>query len=286
MALNWICTFLIKQVFLFTLYTHKLKMSLYSPIFSNHTMKTISKCHLSIILFGLTTGCFAQGNIQLNPMLASNIDQPVLSSICAQLQVPCYRAEAQLWQQSSDDQIYYLIDQTPQLVKLRIKDSSYQVLDQWSFKNFQHSDQACEDESDTCSLVIYPAIYPLNQQEQAIAILSHGFSMYSGGGRSEKIADFVRLDSQGKYKTALTHIPFHRSEKIRACFTEQQYATSPHCQDEYWTELKIQFKDLKQTYYQWEFNYSDFTWEAFQPEKDQTIVHHEKVLKMPFEQPR
>ncbi len=112
-------------------------------------------------------------------------------------------------------------------------------------------------------LKIFPALYPLNKNEYAIAVLNTWFTGYSGGGRFEENADFIELKPKGKYQVALKDINFSTSEMIRACFSEQDYKKSPHCHDEKWMTLNIRFKDIGQSYYLWQLNYKNYSWDAF-----------------------
>ncbi len=54
---------------------------------------------------------------------------------------------------------------------------------------------------------------------------------------------------------------------IRACFSEQDYKKSPHCHDEKWMTLNIRFKDIGQSYYLWQLNYKNYSWDAFKSKK-------------------
>lgn len=227
---------------------------------------------------------FATDAIQAVPLIKLKSDSLQLKKICADLNLTCSEG-ANLWKKkASNDGKVYLIDSTPQLIELIQEKKNYKVVNSWRFKDYQHHNKNSEDgELGNDGVEIFPAFYPLNRQKFAIAVVQHWSTGYSGGGKSEQFADFVMLEPKGVYKLALPDIPFYSYEMIRACFSEKDYKTSPHCHDETGSSLSIQFKDIGKPYYQWTLNYTDFTWEAFKPEKDKVVEKHREVV-MPFEQ--
>ncbi|GAA5014372.1 hypothetical protein GCM10023206_24430 [Acinetobacter puyangensis] len=226
-----------------------------------------------------------QQKVTALPFIAVKMTQQALQNICLSIQITCRDDALALWQLKNDRVVYYLIDNTPQMIKLQKSDGQYKVLDHWNFKDYQHSNQAPIHDYDMASegLSIYPALYPLNKTEMAIAILNQYFTGYSGGGAHENNADFVKIEAQGKYQVALKDIPFSYSRMIRACFSEQEYKTSPHCHDEEWGILQIEFKDIGQKYYQWTLNFLEYDWSAFEPESHKQVQKSKKVV-IPFQQ--
>lgn len=227
---------------------------------------------------------FAVDAIQAVPLVKLKSESLQLKKICADLNLTCTEG-ANLWKKkAANDSKVYLIDSTPQLIALVKNKNSYKVADAWNFKNYQHHNKNSEDgELGDYGVELFPAFYPLNRQKFAIAIVQYWGTGYSGGGKGEQFADFVMLEPKGKYQLALVDVPFYSYEMIRACFSEKDYKTSPHCHDETGSSLSIQFKDIGKPYYQWILNYTDFTWEAFKPEKDKVVEKH-RVVVMPFEQ--
>lgn len=227
---------------------------------------------------------FAVDAIQAVPLVKLKSESLQLKKICASLNLTCSEG-ANLWKKkAANDSKVYLIDSTPQLIELVKNKNSYKVADTWNFKSYQHHNKNSEDgELGDYGVELFPAFYPLNRQKFTIAIVQHWGTGYSGGGKGEQFADFVMLEPKGAYKLALADVPFYSYEMIRACFSEKDYKTSPHCHDETSSSLSIQFKDIGKPYYQWILNYTDFTWEAFKPEKDKVVEKH-RVVVMPFEQ--
>lgn len=203
-------------------------------------------------------------------------------NICGQLNLACGE-DLTVWKmKNSTENKLYLTDDTPQLFELSKANNQYKLLNAWSFKQYIHSSHDSGDgELADYGIEIFPAFYPVNRQKNAITLVKRWGTSYSGGGRGEEIADFLMLEPEGQFKTALFEIPFHSYEMIRACFSEKDYKTSPHCHDESGSTLSIQFKDVGKPYYQWTLNYTDFTWESFKPEKSKKIEKYREVV-MPF----
>jgi len=236
-----------------------------------------------VLLFSVSTISFAE-EVKAIPLVKLKSKTEQLSKICETLKVQCGSGAAIWKRKNSTDLKLYIIDDTPQLIEFEKVNQSYERVNSWNFINYQHHSQKSMDgELADYGTEIFPAFYPLSQQNLAIALVKHWGTAYSGGGKGEQVADFLMLKPQGKFNVALDQIPFHSYEMIRACFSEKDYKTSPHCHDESASNLSIQFKDVGKLYYQWTLNYTDFTWEAFKPEKTKTIEKHSEVV-MPFAQ--
>ncbi len=237
-----------------------------------------------VVNFIISQNALATEKITAKPLIKITLARNVINKICNSLTHGCGQDDANIWQiKNSKDQIYYLIDETPQLVKLQKIASDYKIIDQWYFKDYQHSQKGTgDDDLAEGGLRIFPAFYPLNKNEDAIAVLNTWFTSYSGGGRGEEVADFVQLQPKGRYRRAVKSVPFYSYEMIRACFSEKDYKNSPHCHDESGSTLSIQFKDVGKPFYQWTLNYTNFSWDAFKPEKDKSIEKSREVV-MPFE---
>lgn len=236
------------------------------------------------ILLGIS--CFSTlvvaEEIKAIPWVKLKVETTQAKNICSRLNLACGE-DLTVWKmKNSTENKLYLTDDTAQLFELSKVNNQYKLLNAWSFKQYIHSSHDSGDgELVDYGTEIFPAFYPLNREKQAIAIVKQYETGYSGGGRGEEIADFLMLEPKGQFKTALSEIPFHSYEMIRACFSEKDYKTSPHCHDESGSTLSIQFKDVGKPYYQWTLNYTDFTWESFKLEKSKKIEKYREVV-MPF----
>lgn len=224
----------------------------------------------------------ANTEIQSLPLVQVKSETAKISKICKDLNLACAEG-ASIWKvKASIDTKYYLLDPSLQLIELNKQNNHFKVLNHWNFKTYQHSSKSVDDEDlESYSTEIYPALYPLNADKFAVALVKQYSRAYSGGGKGEHIADFLMLDTNGQYRKALSKIPFYSYEAIRACFSEKDYKTSPHCHDESGSTLSIQFNDIGQPYYQWILNYTDYYWDAFKAEKFKRIEKHSETV-MPF----
>jgi len=202
--------------------------------------------------------------IKAIPWVKMNTETAQVTHICQALKISCTN-NAEVWKKKTiKDNHLYLIDKTPQLIEFVKENNQYVMLNSWNFKHYQHHSKSPMDEVlSSDGIRIYPAFYPLNRQKFAIAVVKRWSVSYSGGGRLEEIADFVMLEPNGVYKLALADTPFHSYERIRACFSQEEYESSTDCHDESSSNLSIEFKNIGKTYYQWILNYNDLSWEAF-----------------------
>jgi len=240
-------------------------------------------CCLGILFIFSNLELQAKDHIQAIPLVKLKIESEQLSKICDGLNLKCADGAALWKKKSARDSQVYLIDDSQQLIQLEQIQNRYKIIDQWNFKNYvHHSQQSFDDDLADYGTEIFPAFYPLNRDKVAVALVKQYGAGYSGGGRGVHVADFLMLEPEGKFKTALVEIPFYSYEMIRACFSEKDYKISPHCHDESGSTLSIQFKDVGKPFYQWTLNYTDFTWESGKPEKSKTITKS-RVVAMPFE---
>ena len=239
----------------------------------------------AVSLLLLMSGAHVQAKITALPMIEIKKTDAQIQQICQQAKISCMKQDdGGLWQvKNGSTQQYYLIDARPQIVQLQNVGTTYKALNHWDFKNYQHHKRDPSDEFAHSGMTIFPALYPVNRQNNAIAILNNWSTGYSGGGAGEQIADFIMLQAQGKYQVAIQDMPFYDYSLIRACFSEADYKNSPHCHDETWQILRLNIQDVGKVYYQWTFNYSAYTWDAFQP-KTSTTVEKTKRVMMPFSQ--
>lgn len=234
-----------------------------------------------------------------------NMDKQEIHRICQHFDIMC-AADAKLWQlpkqPNQTRQLrpnhYYLIDSTPQLVELQIQDhkaitsgqptDKNNLLGRWQFANYIHrswvdswADGSDVAESDSHQLFINPKLYPLNQTEMAIALVSQTDMSFDGGLASEQAVDFLQLLPKGKYELVLANVPFDGHYRYNACFTEQEKAQSLHCQEEGWQTVNVSMTDIKKPLYEWTFDYQNKLWSAHTAE-DKSIIEAHQIQVMPF----
>lgn len=207
-----------------------------------------------------------------------------LEYVCHQLIKGCVGESGEVGIYTADNQNFYLIDGARQIVFLE-KSPSYKVKTTWNFEGYQHTSVEPQGAPGAdVALSIYPALYPLNSNKMAVAIIKTEFETYSGGGRTYKTADFLELKNNGSYSVALKSVPFYMDEMIRACFSEEEYRNNPHCHDESMSVLSIKYHDDKKPYYRWELRYTDTIWEQGVSEKMKRIKKHKPTFVIPYQQ--
>ena len=121
---------------------------------------------------------------------------------------------------------------------------------------------------------LYPALYPLAADKVAVAVLADENNYFSGGGSRYQVADFYTLPPPdaapapvGEYR----NMPFFMDELYRACFSEQDYARSPHCHEENSgiLRLSISAPDGRQQPYRWHLRWEEKYWPGAVPKSQQ-----------------
>ena len=188
------------------------------------------------------------------------ITQVQHESLCTQLKISC-QADAtwQLYQAPNQSKHHYVIAQL-QLFELERFTQGFQLRNHWDFSGYLPLSQSPhwtvdgpvekEDLLDehgnfirADALHLYPVLFPINDTDYSIALIQRWDEMYSGGGMTEEIADFLQLKPEGKYQQVFQNIPFSVSRMIRACFSEQDYAQSnEQCHDLEKLVLNIEYR--------------------------------------------
>jgi len=207
------------------------------------------------------------------------------NSLCAALKDRCNAGkETTLWKSKADANTVYLINSSPELMKIEKTGSTWRVKGTWDFSPYHHSHSdknEGDDELSANGVTLYPALYPLSKSQQAVALVSQWSTGYSGGGREENYADFMQLNDDGSYNAAFKDILFSSREMIRACFSEQDYARKSHCHDESWRVLQLKILDQGKAYYAWEFITKSSDWPSF-TDKSEITTTVSREVKVPF----
>jgi hypothetical protein len=172
---------------------------------------------------------------------------------------------------------FYAIATGPHLLQLAYRPDSHQwaILADWDFGDFTPS-RNVQGDAENPPLEIYPALYPLGPRRDAVAVLSSWSEAYSGGGGSWSYADFVELKPAGQYAKApsVAGVPFSCAKSIRACFSEQDYKTSPHCSEDSNGTLHLKFVNSADTpnAYDWIATWKETLWPGLKPQRSTTTA--------------
>lgn len=209
-------------------------------------------------------------------------DSEQYAGVCKATENKC-GTETKVWKVKGLDDVFYLTEPSLELIKVRKVNGDYAKDGIWEFggKN-NNADSHDDDELTNEGVYIYPALYPLSNTKQAVALVSKWATSYSGGGREEEYANFMMINNDGSYEAAFKNIPFSSKEMIRACFSEDDYAKKSHCHDENWSILNLKFIDDGKKYYSWKFIIKSYSWPAF-TDKASTIVKATENVAYPFQ---
>ena len=233
------------------------------------------KHHLFATL--LKTACFslcfnhlAQAEIikatQLKEMPYTQAD---IQQICKLFSDGCYWEEGSLKLYQNNQDIYF-IDESSKIALLE-KKKHYKVKQIWNFNQYKSKKDFF--------ISIKPVLYPLNKTEKAIALSYQKIN----DKEKKEWADFIVLQDNGKYRTALKDIFFYQALYQYKCETEAQSHNNPHCHDESKTTLSIQYHDDGQPYYQWGLSYTTIIWKAGVSDKMKTKEVSPVKWVRPFE---
>ncbi|WP_139165557.1 hypothetical protein [Microvirga guangxiensis] len=161
---------------------------------------------------------------------------------------------------------FYAVMVNRTLSRLAMKaPGEWQLLNRWSFEKYPLPPS--EDGSEARMLDIHPALYPAGSGLWAVAVLNRITESYSGGGAEFVIADFVTLDpgvtDVGEDQRRYGNVPFSCSKTVRACFSEREYKTSPHCHNESTGYLTLKF-DINPAshFHDWTATWHETSWPA------------------------
>ncbi len=220
-------------------------------------------CFLWLALCGFHAASAApsiRAAIAFVPAPADRINSKAIKEVCEGLPAaPCNPGTTRAWVgrgASIQDPIYLVDDSGPRLIALDTADPLDPTKSRsWDFSSYEHSISANEQENPR-RLSIYPALYPVGTREYAVAIIRHFSEMYSGGGATFEIADFVALNSTGEGSMIYGSVPFSCNKMIRSCFAEKDYKDKlGNCHDTYTGSLRVNISSLPTLDPSWRFNW-------------------------------
>ncbi|MDO4708359.1 MAG: hypothetical protein Q4B94_00830 [Pseudomonadota bacterium] len=195
------------------------------------------------------------------PLQRLELEQAALDALCARLRPSCQGSDVRLYEDGSGQsgwRYYLLAVASPQVWVSQ--QQSFAGARHWAYQ--AHLRQAPAEE---LYWALKPVLYRL-ADGWAWAATSHWSEFYPGGGGHYAVADFVRFDWQTPQRVLYAGVPLHCSRMMRACFTEEDQATSPHCEDEYSGHLRIRQRGRATPENPgWRFVWTSKTWPAFVP---------------------
>lgn len=170
----------------------------------------------------------------------------------------------QWYQTKKKDNKYYLFsDDQPFFIILNHEQKSW-----WEFINIWRIDYPENTYSDGQDWGIYPALYPISDYQDAIALTYRVNESYSGGGVGLDFAKIIPLEISESVLDAsqaiIKAMPFSCSKSIRSCFSEEEYNkfgdinNESRCHDESsgYLTLKTQHSSSNNNY-QWRLTWNE-----------------------------
>jgi hypothetical protein len=184
------------------------------------------------------------------------------------------------------DRVLLIDDAKPLIIEVvREGRGEYRARNALNLSGYRHSFEPEGGRDRGEPLRIYPALYPTGQGSFAIAVISTVRDMYSGGGASFEVADFLRFIGRRSgepgtaFEAVYLGVPFSCSKMIRACFSEREYASSRHCHDESTGTLHIRYAFDNAGNPDWSFRWRQTEWPAHVGRKHRDTT--DSVLKIP-----
>jgi hypothetical protein len=201
------------------------------------------------------------------------LDAQWAAHLCALLPQPCEKDGVQLFRprNAGNGGAFLVMAERPLVRAEASRDASgaWKITGLHDFSAYKHS-MVPDGAGDNARLSLAAPLYPLAEGRWAVAVLHTVSDMYSGGGAGWTTADFVPLDGAAPASATLkaarlqAGVPYSCTKMVRACFSEKEYRTSPHCHDENEGSLRIGYLPGAQPgdAYRWQYRWRETEWAA------------------------
>ena len=167
--------------------------------------------------------------------------------LCAQAKALCEQrgqwrslktADQSLWLLSGGD-----------IIRFNASAAGFKLSQQW------HLDISDQAQGASNGQFIFPKLFPMAQNRYAVAVVDSFSEMYSGGGAGIERASFYELKDAGNAHQFIQNYPFSLNRMIRACFSEQDYASAKgDCHDE--DRLSLDIRPVQPMLWQFRYRYN------------------------------
>jgi len=249
--------------------------------------------HLSVAVLAGTMLSSGSAHAQSQPQAIrlreikdlAKLDPNLIMGICNLPGLECNKVEApRLFERKTEaEREFYAVTANRTISRLTMKASGqWELLHRWSFDKYPLPMSA--DGSEARMIDIHPALYPTGSGMWAVAVLNRTTESYSGGGAEFVTADFITLDPEtldvGEAQRRFGGVPFSCSKMVRACFTEKEYKTSPHCHGENNGYLMLRYTaNPTSPYYDWTATWNETSWPAGVTQSAQKTTRKTLALK-------
>ena len=202
----------------------------------------------------LAACCFAAASsvawaapLQILAFEKAQLSQSEQNQLCAQAKALCEQrgqwrslktADQSLWLLSGGD-----------IAQFHATAAGFKLSQQW------HLDISDQAQGASNGQFIFPKLFPMAQNRYAVAVIESFSEMYSGGGAGIERASFYELKDAGNAHQFIQNYPFSLNRMIRACFSEQDYASAKgNCHDE--DRLSLDIRPVKPMLWQFRYRYN------------------------------
>ena len=208
------------------------------------------KIHLRGLILTVSFSCFSSSifaaPLQILEFKKGQLSEIEQTQICEQLKDLCQQ-QSQWRSLKTADQNLWLLSGSD-IAQFHLSTTGLKLSHQW------HMQLAPSEETARTTQYVFPKLFPIDQNRYAIAVIDTVSEMYSGGGAGIERASFYELKHSGKMQPFIQNYPFSLNRMIRACFSEQDYASSKgHCHDE--DALILDIRPIKPMLWQFRYRY-------------------------------
>ena len=167
--------------------------------------------------------------------------------LCEQIKALCRQPEQWRSLKTADQSLWLLSG--GDVARFHASAAGFQLARQW------HLDISNQAQGASNGQFIFPKLFPMAQNRYAVAVIESFSEMYSGGGAGIERASFYELKDAGNAHQFIQNYPFSLNRMIRACFSEQDYASAKgDCHDE--DRLSLDIRPVQPMLWQFRYRYN------------------------------
>lgn len=169
------------------------------------------------------------------------------NQLCAQAKALCEQRGQWRSLKTADQSLWLLSGRD--IARFNASAAGFKLSQQW------HLDISDQAQGAPNGQFIFPKLFPMAQNRYAVAVIESFSEMYSGGGAGIERASFYELKDAGNAHQFIQNYPFSLNRMIRACFSEQDYASAKgNCHDE--DRLSLDIRPVKPMLWQFRYRYN------------------------------
>lgn len=185
--------------------------------------------------------------LQILAFEKAQLSQSEQHQLCEQIKALCRQPEQWRSLKTADQSLWLLSG--GDIARFHTSAAGFQLAGQW------HVGISNPEQGAPNGQFIFPKLFPMAQNRYAVAVIDTFSEMYSGGGAGIERASFYELKDAGNAHQFIQNYPFSLNRMIRACFSEQDYASAKgNCHDE--DRLSLEIRPVKPMLWQFRYRYN------------------------------